>query len=263
MLLSNGILTNEVLRWKAIGAAVWLAAITVAMSAAWSLAAAPTTLLLPLRLLSGLFSPSGWLAAAALVLAQAPAFVAQVGALQGSDPKPSHALRLQRLGAAAVVVSKLAARCSSALGAARTTSFLGLHVLSAMMFLGIDSATRSAAPQGGWVQGQGESREAGCSLAPGAALRHGIAAAVAFACRHVPCGTPACGRTRSVRSSCGACLLHSPMPPSQLSALPAGATWTLLYGLWLAGLYLLHWAYWCALLRSVARCLLAFFCCYC
>lgn len=148
MLLSNGILTNEVLRWKTIGAAVWLAAVAVAISAAWSLAAAPTTLLSPLRLLSGLFSPTGWLGAAALVLAQAPAFVAQVGALRSSDPKPIHAHRLPRLGAAAVVASKLAARCSSALGAARTATFLGLHVLSAMMFLGIDSATRSAAPQG-------------------------------------------------------------------------------------------------------------------
>lgn len=155
MLLSNGILINEVLRWKAIGAAVWLAAITVAVSAAWSLAAAPATLLSPLRLLSGLFSPTGWLAASALVLAEAPAFVAQVGALRGSEPKPLHAGRLPRLGALAVVASKLAARCATPLAAARTASFLGLHILSAMMFLGIDSATRSAAPQGGAGWGGG------------------------------------------------------------------------------------------------------------
>lgn len=149
MLLANGILTNEVLRWKAIGAAIWLAAITAAASAAWSVAAAPAVLLSPLRLLGGLLSPTGWLAAAALVLAQAPAFVGQAGALRGAEPRPVHAHRLPRLGAAAVVGSKLAARCTSALGAARTASFLGLHVLSAMLFLGLDSATRSAAPQGG------------------------------------------------------------------------------------------------------------------
>lgn len=153
MLLTNGILTNEVLRWKAIGAAVWLAAITLAAAAAWSVAAHPAALLSPLRLLGGLFSPGGWLAAAALVVAQAPAFAAQAGALRAVEPRPAQPhrllLRLPRPAAgAALVLSKLAARCSSVAGAARTAAWLALHALSAVLFLSMDAATRTAAPSG-------------------------------------------------------------------------------------------------------------------
>ena len=249
MLLSNGILTNEVLRWKAIGAAVWLAAITAAVSVAWSVAAAPAALLSPLRLLGGLLSPTGWLATAALMLAQAPAFVAQAGALRGAEPRPVHAHRLPRLGAAAVVASKLAARCTTALNAARTASFLGLQVLSAMLFLGLDSATRSAAPQGGPVL-HGTACAAGPSPMPLATC----------CCPH------ACSRRRpdqpchaGNRGMAGASDMPGVMR-GELCRVPAGATWTLLYSLWLAAVYLLHWAYWCVQAQP-AMLMLALVCC--
>lgn len=152
MLLTNGLMGNEVLRWKAIGAAAWVAAITIAATAAWSVAAAPGALFAPLRLLGGLLRPAAWLAAAALVVAQAPAFAVQAGALRAAEPRPVQAhrlLRLPGLAGGSVVVSRLAARCASVAGVARTASFLGLHALSAVLWLSFDSATRSAAPHGG------------------------------------------------------------------------------------------------------------------
>lgn len=153
MLLTNGLLTNDVLRWKAIGAAAWLAAIVAAASAAWSLALAPGLLLSPLRLLAHLFGPSGWLAATGLVVAQAPAFAAQAACLRGAEPRPPRMPALWHLprtaaGPLGALAAKLAARASSVMGAARLAAFLGLHALSAVLSLSLDSAARTAAPSG-------------------------------------------------------------------------------------------------------------------
>ena len=152
MLLTNGLLTNDVLVWKSIGAAVWLAAITVAASAVWSLTLAPTSLLSPLGLLGSFFSLSAWFSALALVVAQAPAFAAQAAALCSREPRPAHAHRLLQCPAAAapaaMLLAKLAGRVGSAAGAARAAAFLGLHTLSAALFLSIHSASRSAPAQG-------------------------------------------------------------------------------------------------------------------
>ncbi|PSC68145.1 Nucleoporin Ndc1-Nup isoform A [Micractinium conductrix] len=174
MLLANGLLTNEVLRWKAIGAAAWLAAVTAAACAACSMALSPAMLLSPLCLVGAALSPSAWLAVAALMLAQAPAFAAQVGALASREPTSAHTHRLllhwPRAGMAGAAFAKLAARAGSVAGAMRVAAVFALHALSALLSLSLLSAGR---------------------------------------------GLPS-----------------------------LGAAWTLQYALWLAALYLLHWAYW-------------------
>jgi len=152
MLLTNGLLTNDVLRWKAIGAAVWAAAVAIAAFAVWSLSIAPATLLSPPRLLGAVFSPSAWLAALALVLAQGPAFVAQAAALTTREPRPLNAHRLlhwPRLAAGAAALGRLAARASSVAGAARLAAFFALHVLSAILCLSIYPTGLGAPSQGG------------------------------------------------------------------------------------------------------------------
>lgn len=152
-LLSNGILANEVLRWKAIGAAAWLAVIAVAADACWSLVLSPAALMSPLRLLASVFSPAAWLAATALLLAQAPAFAAQAASLTTREPRPRLPYRLlpwPRLSGLAAALGKLAARANSVMGAARVAAFYGLHAVSAVLCLSLFSPSHGAASPGAW-----------------------------------------------------------------------------------------------------------------
>lgn len=226
MLFTNGLLTNDVLRWKAIGAAAWLAAITVAAAAAWSTAAAPSALLSPLGLLRSLFSPSGWLTTTALVVAQAPAFAAQTACLRGAEPRPPHINRLPlpraAAGPLAVLLSKLAVRVGSVAGATRAAVFLGLHTLSAVLSLSLDSATRASAPQGACWLALAMLNFAGCD---------GLSGPLPSRCL---CCAHAVPTLPLMLCSCSAML---PM-------LGAGASWTLQYSLWLAATFLLHYVYW-------------------
>ncbi|KAL4434686.1 hypothetical protein ABPG77_002809 [Micractinium sp. CCAP 211/92] len=150
-LLSNGILANEVLRWKAIGAASWLAVVAVAADACWSLVLSPAALMSPLRLLASVFSPAAWLAATALLLAQAPAFAAQGASLTTREPRPRLPYRLlpwPRLSGLAAALGKLAARTNSVMGAARVAAFYGLHAVSAVLCLSLFSPSHGAASPG-------------------------------------------------------------------------------------------------------------------
>lgn len=152
-LLTNGLMGNEVLRWKAIGAAAWLAAVAVGAKAFWSLALSPATLISPLRLLSSAFSPAAWLAAVALLMSQAPAFAAQAATLTTREPRPrlSHRLLLwPRLAGLAAGLGKLAARAGSVTGAARLAAFYGLHAVSAVLCLSLFPSNRGAAPGASW-----------------------------------------------------------------------------------------------------------------
>lgn len=156
-LLSNGLVANEVLRWKAIGAAAWLAAVAVAANAVLSLALSPAALLSPVQLFASLFSPTAWLAAVALLLAQAPAFAAQAASLTTREPCPRLTCRLlllPRLPGLAAGLGKLAARASSVMGAARLAAFYGLHAASAVLCLSLFASSRGAASPGaeaGWL----------------------------------------------------------------------------------------------------------------
>jgi hypothetical protein len=155
--MANGLLANDVLWWKAIGAAVWAAAIAVAASTALGLILSPATLLSPSRLLGSAFSLSTWLWTAALVLAQAPAFAGAAAALRARDPHPAHLLRLLQwpcFAPVSMLVAKLAGRLSSAADFSTTAAFFALHAVSAVPFL-YASAAASGTEMGGEAKLQG------------------------------------------------------------------------------------------------------------
>jgi hypothetical protein len=154
MATASGLLTNDVLLWKAIGAAVWASAIAAAASSMCSLALAPGTLLSPMRLLGATFSLSSWLSSAGGVLAAAPAVIGATLALRAREPRPAAIHRLlhwPRLAPAAVLVSKLAARLASLGAAACTAAFLVLHCLSALLFLAVSPAATARGTPASWT----------------------------------------------------------------------------------------------------------------
>lgn len=149
--MANGLLANDVLLWKAIGAAVWAAAIAVAASGALGLMLSPATLFSPARLVGGSFSLSAWLSATALVLAQAPAFAGAAAALRACEPRPAHLHRLlhwPRCAPASMLIGKLAARLGSVADAASTAAFFATHALSAALFLSVFAAAMGNAMGG-------------------------------------------------------------------------------------------------------------------
>lgn len=151
MAMANGLLANDVLLWKAIGAAVWAAAIAVAASGALGLMLSPATLFSPARLVGGSFSLSAWLSATALVLAQAPAFAGAAAALRACEPRPAHLHRLlhwPRCAPASMLIGKLAARLGSVADAASTAAFFATHALSAALFLSVFAAAMGNAMGG-------------------------------------------------------------------------------------------------------------------
>ncbi|KAI3429377.1 hypothetical protein D9Q98_005472 [Chlorella vulgaris] len=140
----NGLLANDVLRWKVIGAGVWAAAVAATALSVVGLVLHPLVLLSPARLLGSFLRPSAWLSAFALVMAQAPAFAAAALALRAAEPRPPQAHRLvqwPRLAPLSMLLSKLSARLDSLADAARSASFLALHALSAALFLSMFSGT--------------------------------------------------------------------------------------------------------------------------
>lgn len=150
----SSLLTNDVLLWKSIGAAVWAAAIAAAASSLCSLALTPGTLFSPMRLLGAMLSPYSSLANMAGVLAAAPAFVAALLVLRAREPRPVTVHRLlpwPHLAPTAVLLSKLAARLRSPSAAAGTAAFLALHALSALLFLTLSPAATAGSTPASWT----------------------------------------------------------------------------------------------------------------
>lgn len=138
MLFANGLLTNEVLRWRLLGASIWQLCVLILTVLGWAAA----SWLLPLSRIIGDGQPSAWLTLGTLALAQAPAFAGHAAVVSTEEPRPLYLPRLSwsRAGMASVLLQKLAARLSTPVAAVRTASYLALLALSATLFLPLNVA---------------------------------------------------------------------------------------------------------------------------
>lgn len=143
---SNGILSNEVLVWRLIGAAIWALLGLGCAAYVWDFLAWPALILSPWVALGRAFSLAAWWRVIKLAAAEALVFAAHAVAATTAEPAPGYGWRL--LGAssstAALLVSKAVGRARSAAGLLGCAAYAAAHAASALLLVLLDSRTRSA-----------------------------------------------------------------------------------------------------------------------
>ncbi len=155
----NGLLRNDVLVWRLIGAAVWVVAGLGVAAYVWELSASPSLLLSPWSAVLGVFSPLAWWRIIKLSLAQSIAFAAHSAVVTTAEPLPAYGLRVLggSTSAAALMVSKVLGRAGSAAGLLACVAYPAAHAVSALLFFLLDVRARGTLSGGQGGCGRGES----------------------------------------------------------------------------------------------------------
>jgi hypothetical protein len=134
----NGLLANEVLRWRLGGALAWHLVLVTSLHGALRLATSITWPLRPISLLSGLIE-WGWMARiTAHALVQALALLSHAALVATQEPMPVRIASAPRALPAVpmLLLSKLLGRLGSPAAAAAAATYLAAHAAPAMLSVG-------------------------------------------------------------------------------------------------------------------------------